>query len=154
MEIIMGQILSTGSEFIYNKTLFIGKWAKKFNISEEIIPTTDTKFGFHSLEVNGRPLVEQGTGISQIVYILLSIALNPENSKIFLIEEPEANLHPKFQSLLADMFIDATKTFNIQFIIETHSEYFIRKMQYLTAKKEVSPTDKMCIRDSRMPDQL
>lgn len=120
---------------------FIEKWIQKFNISEEIRPIIDTQFGFHSLEVNGLPLVEQGTGISQIVYILLSIALNPENSKIFLIEEPEANLHPKFQSLLADMFIDAAKTFNIQFIIETHSEYFIRKMQYLTAKKEVSPTD-------------
>lgn len=121
--------------------LFIKRWLQKFNVSEEIKPFIDNQFGFQSLEVNGRPLIEQGTGIAQIVYILLSIALNPEHDKIFLIEEPEANLHPKFQSLLADMFIDAAKTFDIQFIIETHSEYLIRKMQYLTAKKEVACTD-------------
>ena len=125
----------------YGPRLFVDKWIKIFNFRNELTTIIDTKFGFQSLEVNERPLVEQGTGVSQIIYILLNIVLNPEKGKVFLIEEPEANLHPKFQSLLADMFIDAAKTFNIQFIIETHSEYFIRKMQYLTAKKEVSPTD-------------
>ena len=125
----------------YGYFFFIKKWLQKFNVSEEIKPFIDTQFGFQSLEVNGRPLIEQGTGIAQIVYILLSIALNPGQDKTFLIEEPEANLHPKFQSLLADMFIDAAKMLDIQFVIETHSEYLIRKMQYLTAKKEVDPTD-------------
>ncbi len=38
--------------------------------------------------------------------------------------------------MLADMFVDAAKKFYIQFIIETHSEYLIRKLQYLTANKE------------------
>jgi len=58
-----------------------------------------------------------------------------------IIEEPEANLHPKFQSLLADLFIDANKRFNIQFVIETHSEYLIRKLQYLTGKGDLNSTD-------------
>ena len=56
-----------------------------------------------------------------------------------ILEEPEANLHPDFQSKLADVIVEAGKLFNIQFIIETHSEYFIRKLQYLTAKKELLP---------------
>ncbi len=58
-----------------------------------------------------------------------------------LIEEPETNLHPSFQSKLADLLIDASKRFNIQFVIETHSEYLIRKMQFLTAKKIIKPAD-------------
>ena len=58
-----------------------------------------------------------------------------------IIEEPETNLHPKFQSLLADLFIDANKKFNIQFVIETHSEYLIRKLQYLTGKGDLKPFD-------------
>jgi predicted ATPase len=57
------------------------------------------------------------------------------------IEEPESNLHPALQSKLADMFIDAARTFNTQFIIETHSEYLIRKLQYFTAKGEIKTED-------------
>ena len=39
------------------------------------------------------------------------------------------------------MFIETSEKFNIQFFIETHSEYLIRKLQYLTAKKEIKPED-------------
>jgi predicted ATPase len=53
--------------------------------------------------------------------------------KVVIIEEPENSLHPAFQSMLAEMFVEAIKKFNIQLIIETHSEYLIRKLQYLTA---------------------
>ena len=31
------------------------------------------------------------------------------------------------------MFVEAAKKFNIQFVIETHSEYLIRRLQVLTA---------------------
>ena len=61
------------------------------------------------------------------------------NSSLLILEEPEANLHPDFQSKLADVIVSAGKKFNIQFIVETHSEYFIRKLQYLTAKKDILP---------------
>ena len=63
------------------------------------------------------------------------------SEKLVLIEEPELNLHPNFQAKLADLFSKAYKKMGIHFIIETHSEYFIRKLQYLTAKKEISPAD-------------
>lgn len=51
-----------------------------------------------------------------------------------LIEEPETHLHPKYQSMLAEMFLDAYTAYNIQFVIETHSEYLIRKFQTFVAK--------------------
>lgn len=57
------------------------------------------------------------------------------------IEEPEVHLHPKFQSMLAEMFIDAYKRYNVHFIIETHSEYLIRKLQTQIAKKDVLNRD-------------
>ena len=59
--------------------------------------------------------------------------------KTVLIEEPEVFLHPNWQSKLADFFAFCTKQTDIKFIIETHSEYFIRKFQYLIAKKVVNP---------------
>jgi hypothetical protein len=77
--------------------------------------------------------------------------------KFLVIEEPEANLHPDFQVKLAEMMFDLTarlntidasnnlgkdKNFNQKFksniIVETHSEYMIRMMQYLVAKNKGS----------------
>lgn len=54
------------------------------------------------------------------------------------IEEPEVHLHPNFQSMLADMFYDAYSNYNIHFVIETHSEYFIRKLQLMVADNSTS----------------
>ena len=45
------------------------------------------------------------------------------------------SLHPCYQSLLADILYDAVKNYGgqIGFIVETHSEYFIRKTQALVS---------------------
>lgn len=60
------------------------------------------------------------------------------------IEEPEIHQHPKFQSMLAELFVDAFLEYNVQFIIETHSEYLIRKLQTLIAENKVG-NDKVSI---------
>ena len=57
------------------------------------------------------------------------------------IEEPEIHLHPRYQSLLAEMFYEAYKEYNIQFIIETHSEYLLRKIQTLVGVKKLVPSE-------------
>lgn len=47
------------------------------------------------------------------------------------IEEPEIHLHPDYQALLANVFYNAYRRFNIHFIVETHSEYLVRRSQLL-----------------------
>lgn len=69
------------------------------------------------------------------------VELPNSSSNLFLIEEPETNLHPKLQSQLADLFMDAAYQFDSTFLIETHSEYLIRKLQYLVATKKLRPQD-------------
>lgn len=109
-----------------------------------------------------RELVDYGYGIKQLVQILLQISVLAQNNKnrepefddygdekiniyydpsLLIIEEPETNLHPKWQSVLAEMFLEAMKKYNIQFIIETHSEYLIRRFQTLVADKAMNATD-------------
>lgn len=86
-----------------------------------------------------------GFGYSQIIPIIIKIAIMQGNmtlhsnvNNILIIEEPEANLHPNLQSKLADLFALTAVSFpNLRLIIETHSEYIIRKLQYLTAKKQL-----------------
>ena len=60
-----------------------------------------------------------------------------------IVEEPEIHLHPKYQSLLADMFLEAYEKYNIHFIIETHSEYLIRKAQVLVAEAEYANIEEL-----------
>lgn len=107
----------------------------------------------------GRILADEGYGITQLVSILLQIEtaiLAAKGEKVnhfwglehidrydfntfhyeintIAIEEPEIHLHPKYQSLLADMFLEAYEKYNIHFLIETHSEYLIRKAQVFVA---------------------
>ena len=152
---------SLGLENNAKEINFISKWLKNFNIGEKIqFILADEGFGT-KIMIDEHSLADKGYGITQFLPILLKIAIAasknydalieisgdmPEyESSIILIEEPETNLHPRLQSLLADMFIDAAKEFHIQFIIETHSEYLIRKLQYLTANKEheynINPED-------------
>ena len=58
-----------------------------------------------------------------------------------ILEEPEANLHPSLQSKLADLLMYIQEREGVKFTIDTHSEYFIRKLQYLTAKKDLKTED-------------
>lgn len=118
------------------KSSFYNKWSKKFDIKIDI---QDVEGVAYNVLVNNNNIADLGAGITKLVDILLNIFLN--DNCIIIIEEPESNLHPALQSKLADMFAEASKLFNIQFIIETHSEYLIRRFQYLTAKKEVKPED-------------
>jgi len=125
------------------------------------------------LTVNDRKiaLADVGFGFSQIIPIILKIVtlteakegiktnvldkqydetrefifVLPTDKKTVIIEEPEANLHPNLQSKLADVFVEIINYYpELNFIIETHSEYMIRRLQYLTAAKKIS-TDKSII---------
>ena len=56
------------------------------------------------------------------------------DAKFVVIEEPETNLHPDFQVLLAEMIYAISNQTTYHLIVETHSEYMIRTLQYLVAK--------------------
>lgn len=84
-----------------------------------------------------------GFGISQVLPVLVQLYYAPANS-IIIMEQPELHLHPSAQSALADMMIKAisarenAKPRNIQLIIETHSEHFLRRFQRRIAEKQFS----------------
>lgn len=133
---------------------FINKWLTRFNIADDLIFENIEGVATSLYLRKGdkkTALADLGYGITQFLPILLKVSLeipiNPKRKgfnyvkKLILLEEPETNLHPKFQSLMADFLIDALKTFEIRFLIETHSEYLIRKTQLLTAESQIPKTD-------------
>jgi predicted ATPase len=132
---------------------FVNKWIREFKLGDELliegVEGVATKV---SLVKNGqrRALADLGYGITQLLPLILSIALKSDlldetevnpHRVIFFIEEPESNLHPALQSKLADFFYDAYKVFNAQFVLESHSEYLVRKLQYLVARGEMKSED-------------
>lgn len=109
----------------------------------------------------GQSLADFGYGVSQLIFLLLRIEIEAnrhyhiingstdidyeddkerklrlqfEKPLTIVLEEPEVHLHPKFQSMIADILLDAYEYFNFHFIVETHSEYLIRKSQVLVAQ--------------------
>ncbi len=130
---------------------FLKNWMQEFDIGEEIevVPVQATA-SYIVITDNGKKqnLTDKGFGAGQVLTMLLKIVNEVQKSKpsrhtnrfqrialpTIIIEEPETNLHPEFQSKLAEMFYDAHKLFGIRFILETHSEYLIRKTQSLINK--------------------
>lgn len=82
-------------------------------------------------------ITDVGFGISQVLPVLVLCYYVPEGSTIIL-EQPEIHLHPSVQAGLADIFIDAIKTRNIQIIVESHSEHLLRRLQRRIAEEQLS----------------
>lgn len=144
----------------YAPLSFTNKWIKKFGLGTSISIDID-KDGLGAkllIKKNSKAkyssLADEGYGVTQIVILLLRIEIGILNTILkanhnvldrknlpevlisnwtLAIEEPEVSLHPSMQSQLALIFEDAYTTFGLNFIIETHSEYLIRKFQTLVA---------------------
>lgn len=92
-------------------------------------------------------LPDVGFGISQVLPVLVQCFYAPQGS-IILMEQPEIHLHPSAQLALADVMIDVINSRengearNIQLIIETHSEHFLRRLQRRIAEDAV-PQEKV-----------
>ena len=120
---------------------YLKKWMTEFGIADdyEIKILYESYVEFWLLKGDKRINISDiGFGNMQIIKLLLEIRYEYSN---VIIEEPETNLHPKYQSKLADLFVDAIKNHRAKFIIETHSEYLVRKLQFLTAKNDIQPKD-------------
>jgi len=88
-------------------------------------------------------LPDVGFGVSQVLPVLVQCFYAPPGS-IIIMEQPEIHLHPSAQSALADVMIDVINSRengadrNIQLVIETHSEHFLRRLQRRVAEGAIS----------------
>ena len=133
----------------------IEKWLERFKIgnSLKVIPYKGDNYSLvifdkENSEVTGEKrkdypggieLADKGMGSIQIVILLLRLATLIRKYRgqelTVLLEEPEQNLHPAMQSKIAELVHCVNIDFGINFIIETHSEYLIRKTQVIVAEQ-------------------
>lgn len=137
--------------------VFIKRWMQEFGIGQdyEIKPIGGEGYQVFIIS-NGRKtnLADMGMGTNQLMVLLFSLATimfeeghhgkdggRSYIPKFIIIEEPEQNLHPRLQSKLADLILEVTKDPSYKFLIETHSEYLIRRTQVLVAEMGLEETD-------------
>lgn len=136
---ILGDYQDLHIDFLHNRIPFINKWIKEFEIADELDIVRDEEglgVRLYLIKDNQKMLLaDVGFGVNQLLPLIIRIA-TIKNNKTICVEEPESNLHPAFQSKLAELFLDAHQQYGMRFIIETHSEYIIRKFQYLVANPE------------------
>lgn len=89
---------------------------------------------------NDTLLSNEGTGATQLPFILVPMMLANEGDSV-LVCEPEAHLHPKAQSQVMSRILEIAKHRNLQLFIETHSEHILHKLLHTVAKGELAKED-------------
>lgn len=128
---------------------FIKNWMNQFEVGDdfEITPHANEAYEVVVISDGKRiPLADKGMGSVQAMLLIFRLAEvvyktflkneDQEKATLVIIEEPELNLHPALQSKLTDFFLAMHEGFGIDFIIETHSEYAVRKTQVLVKENE------------------
>ena len=134
--------------------LFVLEWMRKFEIGSDF--SIDCKSGaayyvkVKNMAGREMELADLGLGYIQIMILLLKLATfisryeGPSTpTPTIVIEEPEQNLHPKLQSLLAPLFADIYNDYGFRFIIETHSEYIIRSVQNIVLQQSYQDQEEL-----------
>ena len=123
------------------------EWLQRLDLidSYRLEPNLNEKgrYEFYMTKHKGGPEVrftDVGFGVSQVLPVLTHCYRPPEGS-ILIIEQPEAHLHPKAQSELADVLIDVVKNRKVQIIFESHSEHLLHRLTRRIAEEEISADD-------------
>lgn len=125
-----------------NKIKQVGEALKRLGVISEFKIGPIGEVGrLYELKVRVTPnsplvsIVDVGFGVSQVLPIIVESVFAVEGS-VLLLEQPEIHLHPKVQSNLASVLLDFAKNKRIQYIIESHSEHFLTRLQLAIAASD------------------
>ena len=125
----------------------IMEWLQRLDLIDSYrlnpIPDTEKDYEFLVRKYKGGPevrLTDVGFGVSQVLPVLILCYYVPEGS-ILILEQPEAHLHPKVQSELADLLIEVVKNRRLQIILESHSEHLLIRLMRRIAEEQISAED-------------
>lgn len=101
-------------------------------------------YGYRSVRENCRPLEDLqsknvGYGISYSLSIVVAL-LSAKPGALLLIENPEAHLHPRGQSKLAELIALVAQS-GVQVLVETHSDHLFNGILKAVAQNKIGRED-------------
>lgn len=117
---------------------YLGKQGKKLKLFSNIKIEEDSQGSQILIERAGLwyNIMDVGYGIHSILPVLMATYDKPSNTT-FLMQQPEVNLHPHAQALLAQVMAESEH----RFIVETHSDYIIDRLRICVMRGEIEPED-------------
>jgi predicted ATPase len=97
----------------------------------------DRKDGKYSYSINGKNvnIANLSSGLKTFITLkqLLTQGVIKEKSMV-IIDEPEVHLHPEWQVLFAKIIVLVQRKFDVNFLINTHSPYFMEAIDVFASK--------------------
>ena len=133
-----------GNEFDVISELIVKEKIQKIideinDICEGSLVNEEESFSYVASNLN-RPLTiaNLSTGIKS--FITLKTLLengNIEENGVVILDEPEIHLHPEWQLKFAEIIVLIQKEFRVNFLINTHSPYFLNAIQAYALKHKI-----------------
>lgn len=126
----------------------VGAWLSRIELAREVetIPPSpaDTNVRLRVIleGQESHDITEIGFGVSQVIPVLVAGLLQPLDS-LFIVDLPEAHLHPRPQGAIADFFCSLALS-GRSAIVETHSEMFFHRLR-LRAAMDPSLLEKIAV---------
>jgi predicted ATPase len=118
--------------------LAVGEWLRHFGLGYSVESRESERYGaeYIDLRVGFRPgatrdITEVGYALSQTLPVIVAALLQSRDS-LFVVDLPEAHLHPRPQGEMADLFC-ALAIRGISTLVETHSEMFFHRLRLRAA---------------------
>ncbi len=128
----------------HSVTETINQWLRDFGLCHHVRPELHYTSGDQALvasvyiyeseeESSRRDLIDVGFGLSQVLPVVIQ-SLVADSGSTLLIEQPELHLHPSAQATLADLLVDCVNRRKARFVLETHSEHMLLRLQRRVAE--------------------
>jgi predicted ATPase len=125
-----------------------GAWLQHLQLANSITTVqSEIDSSIHKVRITlpgqqSHDITEVGFGVSQVLPVLVAGLLQPKDS-LFIVDLPEAHLHPRPQAELADFFCSLALS-DRSVLVETHSEMFINQLR-LRAEMTPGLMDKIAV---------
>lgn len=113
----------------------VNAWLQHLHLAHDVTIQESQRYGTNYLDIRitlregggTRDITEVGFAISQSLPVIVGALLQAKDS-LFIVDLPEAHLHPLPQSLTADLFCSLALAGRTA-IVETHSELFFQRLR-------------------------